>query len=94
MMELHIEELISRDVSDREAKEIIYDAFVSRSFGLPQAMFMNVHELYFKNTAIKEFQPRTLWSLSNAFTTTFKKLVPIQKFRCTAKFADFLRERI
>jgi hypothetical protein len=100
-MELHIEEMIFRQVSDREVKEIIYDAFTSRSFGLPQSMFMTIHELYFKTNvfaisdAYKEaFGSRTLWSLSNAFTTAFKSLVPIQKFRCTAKLADFLREKI
>lgn len=100
-MQEQIAKLNSRYVTDREAKEIIYDAFVSRSFGLPQAMFMKVHELYFNTTVFaisdaysQAFGPRTLWSLSNAFTTAFKSLVPIQKFRCTAKLADFLREKM
>ena len=87
-----INQLTSREISDREAKEIIYDAFVSRSFGLPQGLFMTIHELYFQSA--EEFKPRNLWSLSNAFTAGFKSLVPIQKFRCTAKLADFLKERI
>lgn len=94
IMEQQIEAMVKRQVTDAEVKEIIYDAFVSRSFGLPQGLFMNIHELYFKNNSIEEFKPRTLWSLSNAFTTAFKKLVPLQKFRCTAKLADFLREKI
>jgi len=85
--------LTSRGLSDREAKEIIYDAFADRGFGLPTTMFPSVHGLYFASS-IPEFKPRNLWSLSNAFTTAFKSLVPLQKFRCTAKLADFLKERI
>lgn len=93
LMKDQINGLIARKISDSEAKEIIYDAFISTSFGLPQAMFKTIHELYFE-TRIEEFKSRDLWSLSNAFTTGFKSLVPIQKFRCTAKLADFLKERI
>lgn len=92
-MQDQIVQLTSRRISDQEAKEIIYDAFISRSFGLPQAMFRTIHELYFESK-VEEFKSRNLWSLSNAFTTGFKSLVPIQKFRCTAKLADFLKERI
>lgn len=92
-MELHIESLASHLLTDFEAKSIIYDAFVSREFGLPQGLFMNIHELYFKpSKVVPDFQPRTMWSLSNAFTSAFKRLVPIQRFRCTAKLADFLKE--
>ena len=43
-----INQLMGREISDSEAKEIIYDAFVSKSFGLPQSMLMNIHELYFR----------------------------------------------
>ena len=92
-MQESIAKLSSREISDREAKEVIYDAFVSRSFGLPQNLFMTVHELYFK-CQVPEFQGRNLWSLSNAFTAGFKSLAPLQKFRCTAKLADFLKEKI
>src|SRR5437870_3103540 len=48
-----------------------------------------VHDLYFK-PQYEEFQPRTLWSLSNAFTSAFKELEPIPQFRATAKLAGFL----
>ena len=49
-----------------------------------------VHELYF-NPQHEEFQPRTMWSLSNAFTSAFKELDPIPQFRATAKLAGFLQ---
>ena len=33
-----------------------------------------------------EFEPRTLWSLTNAFTSAFKELDPMPQFRATANF--------
>jgi hypothetical protein len=43
-----------------------------------------VHELYFE-PKYEEFKSRTIWSLSNAFTSAFKQLDPIPQFRGTAK---------
>ena len=40
-----------------------------------------------------EFKPRTVWSLSNAFTSAFKDLDPIPQFRATAKLGGFLEAR-
>lgn len=51
---------------------------------------MTVHGLYF-NPQHEEFQPRTLWSLSNAFTGAFKELEPVPAFRATAKLGEFLQ---
>jgi len=45
-------------------------------------------ELYF-NPKYEEFQTRTMWSLSNAFTSAFKELEPVPAFKATAKLADF-----
>ena len=42
----------------------------------------------------EEFRPRTLWSLSNAFTSAFKELDPIPQFKATAKLGGFLEERL
>ena len=36
-----------------------------------------------------EFQPRTIWSLTNAFTSTLKALDPIPQFKATAKLGQF-----
>jgi hypothetical protein len=38
----------------------------------------------------EEFRPRTIWSLSNAFTSAFKDLEPIPQFKATAKLGEFL----
>jgi hypothetical protein len=40
-----------------------------------------------------EFKTRTVWSLSNAFTSAFKDLEPIPQFRATAKLGGFLEAR-
>jgi hypothetical protein len=41
----------------------------------------------------EEFRPRTIWSLSNAFTSAFKELAPIPQFKATAKFRELLEAR-
>jgi hypothetical protein len=41
----------------------------------------------------EEFRSRTIWSLSNAFTSAFKELDPIPQFRATAKLGEFLEAR-
>ena len=49
-----------------------------------------VHNLYF-NPQHEEFNSRTMWSLSNAFTSAFKELEPIPRYKATAKLAGFLQ---
>jgi hypothetical protein len=51
-----------------------------------------VHELYFEPKH-EEFRSRTIWSLSNAFTSAFKELEPIPQFKATAKRGEFLEAR-
>ena len=41
----------------------------------------------------EDFQPRTMWSLSNAFTSAFKELDAIPQFKATAKLGPYL-ERV
>ena len=41
----------------------------------------------------EEFRPRTIWSISNSFTSTFKELEPIPQFKATAKLGEFLEAR-
>ena len=45
------------------------------------------------NPQYDEFKPRTLWSLSNAFTSAFKELEPIPQFKATANLSGFLEQR-
>jgi len=77
-------------LSDAAAKLVIYRAFVEAELDIPHHLDRTVHDLYF-NPKYEEFQPRTMWSLSNAFTSAFKELEPVPAFRATAKLADFLK---
>ena len=58
----------------------------------PKHLARNVHDLYFE-PKYEEFRPRTIWSLSHAFTSAFKELDPIPQFRATAKLGEFLEAR-
>jgi hypothetical protein len=71
-------------LTDVTAKVVIYEAFVEGRLEAPKHLARTVHDLYFE-PKYEEFQPRTIWSLSNAFTSAFKELDPIPQFRATAK---------
>jgi hypothetical protein len=79
-----------REISDDWAKLTIYRAFVEGRLQAPKALMPKVHKNYF-DPVHEEFRPKTLWSLSNAFTSSFKQLKPIPQFRATAKLGDFLQ---
>jgi hypothetical protein len=76
-------------LSEVTAKLIIYRAFIEGELEAPRHLDRQVHDLYF-NPQLEEFQPRTMWSLSNAFTSAFKELEPVPQFKVTAKLAPFL----
>jgi hypothetical protein len=42
------------------------------------------------NPRLEDFQPRTMWSLSNAFTSAFQELDAIPQFKAAAKLGPFL----
>ena len=76
-------------LSEVTAKLVIYRAFVEAELEVPRHLDRVVHDLYF-NPIHDEFRPRTLWSLSNAFTSAFKELDPIPQYRATGKLGAFL----
>jgi len=78
-------------LTDEQVKLIIYRGFVQDELDVPKHLARPVHELYF-NPQYPEFAPRTLWSLSNAFTSAFKLLEPVPQFKATAALAPFLEE--
>ncbi len=80
-------------LSDVTAKLIIYQAFIESEIDLPKHLAVPVHELYFKPEH-EEFMPRTMWSLSNAFTSALKRLDPVPQYRATAKLGPFLETRV
>ena len=78
--------------TDLTAKVVIYEAFIEGRLEAPKHFPRSVHELYFE-PKYEEFRPRTIWSLSNAFTSAFKELDPIPQFKATAKLGGFLEDR-
>src|SRR6266851_5681254 len=74
---------------ETHAKLLIYRAFVEEELDAPKHLARKVHDFYF-NPQLEEFQPRTMWSLSNAFTSAFKDLDAIPQFKATAKLGAFL----
>ncbi len=79
-------------LTDVTAKVVIYEAFVEGKLEVPKHLARSVHDLYFE-PQYEEFRARTIWSLSNAFTSAFKELEPIPQFKATAKLGEFLETR-
>ncbi|MBZ5615871.1 MAG: hypothetical protein LAO23_17835 [Acidobacteriia bacterium] len=80
------------ELTDVTAKVAIYEAFVEGRLEAPKHLARSVHDLYFEPKH-EEFWPRTIWNLSNAFTSAFKELDPIPQFKATAKLGEFLETR-
>ncbi len=80
------------ELTDVTAKVVIYEAFVEGKLEAPKHLAKTVHDLYF-SPKYEDFRSRTIWSLSNAFTSAFKELDPIPQFRATAKLGEFLEGR-
>lgn len=77
-----------------------YRIVLNRASGVPRVRAggaktsgADCHDHYF-GPQYEEFKPRTIWSLSNAFTSAFKELDPIPQFKATAKLAGFLEARL
>lgn len=77
------------EIGVNESKALIYDAFTDRKLALPNKLLPAVHRQYFE-PEIEEFKPRTLWSVSNAFTSAFKELKPVKQFQATARLGAFI----
>ena len=78
-------------ITDVTAKLVIYQAFIEGGLEIPRHLARTVHDLYF-NPRFDEFGPRTMWSLSNAFTSAFQELDPIPQFKATARLGGFLEQ--
>jgi len=88
-MRRQVETWRAQQLSPAVAKLTIYRAFIEGDLEVPKHLARSVHELYF-TPRHQEFESRTMWSLSNAFTSAFKELDPIPQFRATAKLGRFL----
>lgn len=88
-MRRQVDDWRAQQLSAAAAKLTIYRAFIEGDLEVPRHLARRVHELYF-SPKHEEFQPRTMWSLSHAFTSAFKELAPIPQFKATAKLGAFL----
>jgi hypothetical protein len=79
-------------LSDVAARLLIYEAFIEGAVDLPRHLARPVHQAYF-NPPHDEFAPRTMWSLQNAFTESFKQLEPIPMVRATNELAGYFAQR-
>jgi len=75
------------ELTDITVKVVIYEAFVESKPEAPKHLARTVHDLYVE-PKYEEFRSRTIWSLSNAFTSAFKELDPIPQFKATAKLGS------
>ena len=78
-----------RELPNDQAKLIIYNAFFERGLAIPRHLVQVVHKNYFEPQH-EAFRPRTMWSLSNAFTSSFKQLKPIPQFQASARLGGYL----
>jgi hypothetical protein len=92
-IERSVGEWQGRTISDGTAKALFWDAFNGKDLGLPKSLIPAVNTAYF-NPQQEEFRPRTVWSLSNAFTSAFKELKPVRQFQATAKLTPFIEARL
>lgn len=76
------------EITDDEARVLIYQAFLEEKF--PITLIKDVHRNYF-SPGYEEFGERTLWSLENAFTESFKEIVPVRQYELTAKLGKFVQ---
>jgi hypothetical protein len=90
-LERQISDWQDTHLADEQVKLIIYEAFLDNRLKVPKHLMTLVHDHYFKPEK-EAFRERTFWSLSNAFTSAFKKLLPVQQFSATAKLGRFLTE--
>ena len=89
-MRKQVEAWQQSELADITAKVVIYEAFIESKLEAPKHLARAVHDLYFE-PKYEEVRPRTIWSLSNAFTSAFKELDPIPQFK--AKLGEFLESQ-
>ena len=70
----------SQNLSIAVTTMIIYQAFIEDELEIPKHLARRIHDLHF-HPQFEDFQPRTMWSLSNAFRSAFKELVSVPPYR-------------
>lgn len=87
-MQEELEHRRSFQITDDQARLMIYQGFLQERF--PIKLMKSVDREYF-NPSYEEFKPKTLWSLENSFTHSFKQLRSIPQYQATAKLGTFMK---
>jgi hypothetical protein len=82
-------ELAADSDTDEQAKLIFYSACIEGKRDAPKGASGKRPPVVLQPEYPK-CATRTMWSLSNAFTSAFKKLDPIPQFKATANLGEFL----
>lgn len=75
-------------LTDSQAKLIFYSAFVDGKLEAPRSLLSDVHRLYFEPEH-PEFSARTMWSLSNAFTSALRSSIPFRNSKPRLSWVNF-----
>ncbi len=82
LLQGQVSELKALTLADTEAKAMMHDAFVQEM--LPVRYLPNVSQAYF-NPQVVDWEPRTGWSLLNAFTGVMKEMSLNRRMEATQK---------
>ena len=88
-MRRQVEARRAQQLTTTAAKLTIYRAFIEGDLDIPKHLARGSTNSYF-TPQHQQFESRTMWSLSNAFTSAFKELDPVPQFRATARLGRFL----
>ena len=76
-------------LSVKEAQLLIYRAYLENKF--PMQAMKQTHQEFF-NPSYEEFEGRSLFSLHNAFTTSFKQLNAMRMYQETARLGNYFQQ--
>lgn len=77
-------------LSPGRAEDVFLSTIFSKLF--PAEIVEGAYSLYWTPEFLDSFGGPTLWTLSNAYTSSFKSLPPVRQFQATAKLGRFLLE--
>lgn len=88
-----VEQWREMQLTDAAAKLLIYRAFIEDGLDAPRHLAREVHRLYFQPTH-DEFRPRTLWSLTNAFSFDRRTRLSKSTSPRDRQSSSFIRSRV
>lgn len=87
-MKQRVEAWREMTITDNQARLQIFRAFIEDELDAPKHLAKEVWKNW-NEPAHEEFQPRTIYSLQNAFTSSLKLLDPVPMYKATASLGNF-----